>query len=37
VIVADFQSYFVGEGKILCHDNTVGRPTKATVPGLLTD
>ena len=35
LIVADSHSYFVGEGKILCHDNTVRRPTKAKVPGLL--
>lgn len=35
LIVADSHSYFVGEGKLLCHDNTVRRPTKAKVPGLL--
>ncbi len=35
LIVADFHSYFVGEDKLLCHDNTVRRPTKAKVPGLL--
>jgi hypothetical protein len=32
--VADFHSYFVGEGKVLCHDNTVRQPTTAIVPGL---
>lgn len=37
LIVADFHSYFVGDGKILCHDNTVRRPTTATVPGLLAE
>jgi hypothetical protein len=31
---ADFHKYFVGEGKVLCHDNTVRRPTSAIVPGL---
>jgi len=35
LIVADFHSYFVGEAKLLCHDNTVRRPTNAVVPGLL--
>jgi len=35
LIVADFHSYFVGEAKLLCHDNTVRRPTDAIVPGLL--
>lgn len=35
LIVADFHTYFVGEGKLLCHDNTVRRPTDAVVPGLL--
>lgn len=35
LIVADFNTYFVGEGKLLCHDNTVRRPTDAVVPGLL--
>jgi hypothetical protein len=35
LIVADFHSYFVGEAKILSHDNTVRRVTNAKVPGLL--
>jgi hypothetical protein len=34
LIVADFHSYFVGEFRLLCHDNTVRRPTDALVPGL---
>jgi hypothetical protein len=34
LIVADFNSYFVGPQKILSHDNTVRRPTNAIVPGL---
>jgi hypothetical protein len=37
LIVADSHSYFIGEDKILCHDNTVRRPTTATVPGLLAE
>jgi hypothetical protein len=32
--VADFNSYFVGATKILCHDNTIRRPTTTIVPGL---
>jgi hypothetical protein len=34
LIVADFHTYFVGESKVLCHDNTVRRPTSCIVPGL---
>jgi hypothetical protein len=34
LIVADFHSYFAGEARVLCHDNTVRRPTNAVVPGL---
>ncbi len=34
LIVADFHTYFVGERKLLSHDNTVRRPTAAAVPGL---
>ena len=37
LVVADFNTYFVGETKILCHDNTVRQPTKAIVPGLLAE
>ena len=35
VIVADFHTYFVGKNRILSHDNTIRRPSNATVPGLL--
>ena len=35
LIVLDFQTYVVGEEKILCHDNTPRGPTNAVVPGLL--
>jgi hypothetical protein len=34
LVVADFNSYFVGERGVLVHDNTPRRPTRATVPGL---
>jgi hypothetical protein len=34
LIVADFNSYFVGEQGILVHDNTPRQPTSALVPGL---
>jgi hypothetical protein len=34
LIVADFNSYFVGEQGVLVHDNTPRRPTAALVPGL---
>jgi len=37
LIVADFHTYFVGEGKILSHDNTIREPTVALVPGLKGD
>ncbi len=35
LIVADFDSYFVGVAGILVHDNTPRRPTAALVPGLI--
>lgn len=35
LLVADFRSFFVGETKILVHDNTVRRPTAAIVPGVV--
>jgi hypothetical protein len=35
LIVADFHTYFVGEAKILSHDNTIREPTVAIVPGLI--
>lgn len=34
LVVADFHTYFVGDAKILSHDNTIRRPTNAQVPGL---
>lgn len=34
LVVADFNTYFVGNEKILSHDNTVRRPTNVVVPGL---
>ena len=34
LIVADFHTYFVGEAKVLSHDNTPIEPTNALVPGL---
>jgi hypothetical protein len=35
LVVADFNTYFVGDAKVLVHDNTLRGPTSATVPGLL--
>ncbi len=35
LVVADFQSYFVGHGKLLCHDTADRDATDAIVPGLL--
>jgi hypothetical protein len=35
VEVADFHNYFVGQERILCHDNTVKEPTVAVLPGLV--
>ena len=35
LIVADFNSYFVGKARVLSHDNTVRRVTDAVVPGLI--
>ncbi len=37
LIVADFHTYFAGEGRILSHDNTPRAPTNALVPGLMPD
>jgi hypothetical protein len=34
LVVADFNTYFVGDAKVLSHDNTVRTPTRAIVPGL---
>jgi hypothetical protein len=33
LVVAEFNTYFVGESGVLVHDNTPRRPTKATLPG----
>jgi hypothetical protein len=33
LIVADFSTYFVGDGGLLVHDNTPRRPTAAVLPG----
>ena len=33
LVVADFNTYFVGESGVLVHDNTPRRPTRATLPG----
>jgi hypothetical protein len=35
LVVADFHSYFVGQNKVLVHDNTYRTPTRALVPGLV--
>lgn len=35
LVVADFNTYFAGYDKVLSHDNTLRRPTKAIVPGLV--
>ena len=34
LVVADFNTYFVGESGRLVHDNTPRRPTLAIVPGV---
>ncbi|MCE9555726.1 MAG: HINT domain-containing protein [Planctomycetes bacterium] len=34
LVVADFNTYFIGKSRVLCHDNTLRGPTKAVVPGL---
>jgi hypothetical protein len=34
LVIADFSTYFVGEGGVLVHDNTPRTPTRATLPGL---
>jgi hypothetical protein len=35
LVVADFNTYFVGDNAVLVHDITYRRPTRAIVPGLL--
>ena len=37
LVVADFNTYFVGKCRVLCHDNTLRAPTKSVVPGLAAD
>ncbi len=37
LVVADFNTYFVGPDKVLSHDNTVRQATRAIVPGLAMD
>ena len=34
LVVADFHTYFVGDAKILSHDNTIRQPINEVVPGL---
>ncbi|MHC4180876.1 MAG: polymorphic toxin-type HINT domain-containing protein, partial [Planctomycetota bacterium] len=34
LVVADFHTYFVGDAKILSHDNTIRKPADVLVPGL---
>lgn len=34
LVVAEFNTYFVGESGVLVHDNTPRRPTRAIAPGL---
>ena len=35
LVVADFNTYFIGSSGILAHDNTPRRPTQAVLPGIL--
>jgi hypothetical protein len=35
LVVADFNTYFVGESGVLVHDNTPRRPTQTSQPGLI--
>ena len=37
MVVADFNTYFVGDQQILSHDNTVKRATSRVVPGLVAE
>lgn len=37
LVVAENNTYFVGESRILCHDNTIRQPTDRVVPGLAID
>jgi hypothetical protein len=36
MVVADWNTYFVGRGKLLVHDITLPSPTTTEVPGLKT-
>lgn len=35
LVVADFNTYFIGTSGILAHDNTPRRPTQAVLPGIV--
>ncbi len=35
LVVADFNTYFIGAGLVLSHDNTIRETTNAIVPGLI--
>ena len=37
LVVADFNTYFVGQSGLLVHDNEFRRPTRAIVPGLIAE
>jgi hypothetical protein len=37
LVVDDFNTYFVGQAGLLVHDNEFRKPTRAVVPGLVTD
>jgi hypothetical protein len=37
LIVADFNTYFVGKVGVLVHDNSPREPTSAKVPGLVVE
>jgi len=37
LIVADFHTYFIGQRRILTHDNTIRGPTSDLLPGLPAD
>jgi hypothetical protein len=37
LVVADFDTYFIGEAGVLVHDNSPRQPTRATVPGVTTN
>jgi hypothetical protein len=35
LVVADFNTYFIGSSGVLAHDNTPRRPTQAVLPGIV--